>query len=126
MVSPKLIATDEKIIEAISILTRKLNIDNFSIFKNFYIYIHFFKLYFNFYSYYLENIRKYTFLYDSQFNNKSFLVKHYYLNLYNHKLFNGFFNKTIYNYYSSDFFSKKSKIMIIATNKFNLFVTKLY
>ncbi len=67
----------------------------------------------NFYLNYLVNLRKHILVYDNIVNN----VNKFNLNFNNAFLNNSIFSKIIYNFYSSDAFSKKSKILTIMSYK---------
>ena len=116
----KFIFLDTNIIESFAILLRNIYPINFSIFNNFYFIISFFKCLFNFYLNYLCNLNNYIILYENNIFNISykncFLDKLFFFNKFNNSLF----SKVIYNYYSTDIFSKKSKVMSIMSQKIKL------
>jgi hypothetical protein len=111
----KFIFLDINIIESFSVLIRTLIADNFSIINKFYYVTKFFKKIFNFYLNYLTNLREYVSIY---------VFKNIDVNLYlNYTFFsanilnNSLFSKIVYNFYSSDIFSKKSKVLTIMSYK---------
>jgi hypothetical protein len=111
----KFIFFDKNVIESFSILIRTLYKENFSIINNFYKVNKTFKNFINFYSNYLSNIRSYIILYENNINNLDINIYNIYFT--NYILNNSILNKIIYNYYSSDIFSKKSKILTISSYK---------
>lgn len=111
----KFIFFDTNVIESFSILIVSLYKDNFSIINNFKKINKIFYNLVNFYSNYLCNIRSYIILYENNIINLN--KKIYDLSFANYLLNNTIFNKIIYNYYSSDIFSKKSKVLTISSYK---------
>ena len=112
----KFIFMDQNIIKSFSIFLIKLYINNFSIIYNFYKITKFFIKIINYYKSYLIKFQEYIIKYKNDLFIKNIKFK-FNINFFNNKIFNTLFSKTIYNFYSSDIFSKKSKIMIIASKK---------
>lgn len=108
----KFIFLDQNIIKSFSIFLGKFYINYFSIFYSFYKLLNVFSNILNYYKKYLLNVHKYlNFLEKDLFLVKSinfYSSNNYFIN----KIFNTIFSKTIYNFYTSDIFSKKSKVMI--------------
>jgi hypothetical protein len=111
----KNIISDLNIIESLNILKKYLILNNFSILNNFFLIINKFNKIFNFYfqylNFYKKKIENYKILNYKNLN--------YNLNFYNLNFYNSIFYKIIYNYYSSDIYSKNSKILTIMSNKIN-------
>jgi len=111
----KFIFTDSNVIESLSILLRKLYKENFSILTDFYFINKFFKKFINFYTNYLMDLRPLITLYENHLDNTNSYIKNIFF--HNNLLSNTIFNKLIFNYYSSDIFCKKSKILTISSYK---------
>jgi hypothetical protein len=112
----KNIISDINIIESLNILKKHLIIKNFSIFNNFFFILNKFNKIYNFYFQYLNFYKKKIENYKNlNYKNLNF----YNLNFYNLNFYNSIFYKIIYNYYSSDIYSKNSKILTIMSNKIN-------
>ena len=113
----KFIFIDQNIIKSFSIFLYKFYSSYFSIFYNYNNILYFLKNIICYYKNYLININNYLLLYERDL----FLIKsinfNLYFNFFVNKVFNTIFSKTIYNFYISDIFSKKSKIMILASKK---------
>ena len=118
VIPSQFIFLDSKIIESISILSKNLNFYNFSIFKNFYIVVSFFKVLFNFFLNYLNNLKKnlIIFLNDIVMFSQNYSIIFFSIFCFQ-KLSNTLLNKVIYNFYSNDIFSKMSKSMGIFSQK---------
>jgi hypothetical protein len=116
----KFIFLDSYIIESFSILFKNILPQNFSIFNNFYFIVKFFNVLFNFYLNYLLNLNNYIVLFEKNIFNISYNNIVLYKNINNYKFNNSIFSKIIYNYYSNDMFSKKSKVMTIASKKIKI------
>jgi len=82
--------------------------------------MNYFKKIINYFSKILSNYKEYISLFELNKFTKAYLSSFIYLNSFNYKLENTILSKTIYNYYNSDIYSKKSKVMIIASNKLKL------
>lgn len=118
VIPSQFIFLDSKIIESISILSKNINFSNFSIFKNFYIIVSFFKLLFNFFFNYLIDLRKnlIIFLNDIVVFSQNYSIIFFSIFCFQ-KLNNTLLNKVVYNFYSNDIFSKMSKSMGIFSQK---------
>lgn len=115
----KFVYTDDKIIKSFSILIIKFYINNFSIVYNFYKIINYFKNIINYFQSYLINFKNYIINFE-----KDIFIKNpkynFITNLYNNKINNTIFSKIIYNFYKTDIFTKKSKLMILASKKIKI------
>jgi len=111
----KFIFSDSDVIESLSILLRTLYPHNFSILNNFYNIIYYFRNLINFYINYLYNLRTNILLYENNIYN--FHVSLYNLSFASKIINNSLFSKIVYNFYTSDCFSKKSKVLTIMSYK---------
>jgi hypothetical protein len=114
----KFIFLDINIIKSFSIFLYKFYLNYFSIFLSFFFINNKFKYIINYFKNYLINLNNYINLYEKNI----FLIKNIFFSFYSknyntNKIYNTIFSKLIYNYYSNDIFSKKSKIMILASKK---------
>jgi hypothetical protein len=111
----KFIFLDINIIESFSVIIRTIIPDNFSIINKFYYILKFFKKLFNFYINYLINLREYIYIYINKHLN--IYLKFYNIFFNDYILNNTIFSRVVYNFYSSDIFSKKSKVLTIMSYK---------
>jgi hypothetical protein len=113
----KNIISDYIILESLNVLIKYLIKNNFSIINNYYKIKDNFSIIYNFYNNYLLNLKIYkrkilnNLLYD---NNNIFNLSYY-----NFIFSNSIFYSIINNYYSSDIYSKNSKILNIMSKKIN-------
>ncbi len=122
----KFVFSDFEIIRALSYIKRNYIINNFSKIPNFYKLMSFFNYTINYINlhfnidnlyYYFFNISGIELNKKYLFNSNDFIFFYSYLN--SNSFYDGFFintllNRTVNNYYSSDFFIRNSKIMSIA------------
>jgi len=112
----KNIISDYLIIESLNILIKYFYQNNFSILNNFYKIESKFLILFNILNNHLFNINFYKKRIENNknfyFNNKLFNLNYYY-----YYYFNSIFYAVINNYYSSDIYSKNSKVMTILSKK---------
>lgn len=113
----KFVFIDQNIIKSFSIFIYKFYLNFFSIINNFFKLLNFFNKIINYYKNYLININNYLKIFEKE----KFLSKNFSFRLYNlffiNKIYNTIFSKVIYNFYTTDIFSKKSKVMILASKK---------
>ncbi len=111
----KNIISDYSIIESLNILLKYLIKNNFSILSNYYKIESSFLIIFNLFNNYLFNIN----FYKKRIDNKNLFSNDniFSLTFYNFFLFNSIFYTVINNYYSSDIYSKNSKILTIMAKK---------
>jgi hypothetical protein len=114
----KNIISDYLIIESLNVLVKYLIKHNFSIINNYYKIKNNFNKIFNFYNNYLFNINIYKKKIDI---NKNLYFNNiiYNINYYSFQFINSIFYSIINNYYSSDIYSKNSKILTIMSKKIN-------
>jgi len=114
----KNIISDYLIIESLNILVKYIIKNNFSIINNYYDIENKFLMIFNLLNNYLFNISFYKKRIE---NNKNLYFNNYLFNInFNNNLFiNSIFASVINNYYSSDIYSKNSKILTIMSKKIN-------
>lgn len=107
---------DQNIIKSFSVFLIKFYLNYFSIIYNFFKTIKFFQNILNYFKSYLINIKIYLIYFEKDLfiNHSNYIFKNY---INSFKLFNTVISKTVYNFYNSDIFSKKSKIMILASKK---------
>lgn len=114
----KNIISDYMIIESLNILVKYVIKNNFSIINNYYDTENKFLMIFNLLNSYLFNLNFYKKRIENNknlyFNNSLFNI-----NFYNLFLVNSIFYSVIINYYSSDIYSKNSKILTIMSKKIN-------
>jgi len=116
----KFIFSDLDIIKSFSILLKFIYKENFSIIEKFYYIFDYLKNIINYFKINLNNYKQEILFYELNKFIREQINSIYSLNIYNSKISNSLITKTIFNYYNSDVFSKKSKVMIIASNKLKL------
>lgn len=116
-ISPfKFVFNDTAVINSLSVLSRSFYKANFSIFSDFYLTVKLMKGCFNFYLNYLANLKSLILGYIvNVYTDLSVVSKH--LPFSNYLLNNSLLSKIVYNYYSSEIFSKKSKVLTIMSYK---------